>query len=53
MAKRNHLCNFGNGHYEEHSCEIILFDLILYVPVENLSVTLGQSSWVEPVLRRD
>ena len=20
----NHLCNFGRGHYGEHSCEIIL-----------------------------
>ena len=23
-AERNHLCNFGRGHYRKHSCEIIL-----------------------------
>ena len=23
-TKRNHFCHFGRGHYEEHSCEIIL-----------------------------
>ena len=23
-AKQNYLCNFGRGHYGEHSCEIIL-----------------------------
>ena len=23
-AVYNHLCNFGRGHYGEHSCEIIL-----------------------------
>ena len=23
-AERNHLCNFGRGHHEQHSCEIIL-----------------------------
>ena len=23
LAERNHLCNFGRGHYE-HLCEIIL-----------------------------
>ena len=23
-AERNHLCNFGRGHYEERSCEFIL-----------------------------
>ena len=23
-AERNHLCNFGRGHYEEQFCEIIL-----------------------------
>ena len=23
-AKRNHLCNFGRGYYEEQFCEIIL-----------------------------
>ena len=24
LAKLNHLCYFGWGHYEEHFCEIIL-----------------------------
>ena len=24
-AEWNHLCNFGRGHYGEHSCEIILW----------------------------
>ena len=24
LAKLNHLCYFGRGHYEEHFCEIIL-----------------------------
>ena len=24
LAERNHLCNFGRGHYGKHSCEIIL-----------------------------
>ena len=24
LAVYNHLCNFGRGHYGEHSCEIIL-----------------------------
>ena len=23
-AERNHLCNFGRGHYEEQLCEMIL-----------------------------
>ena len=32
----------------------ILFDLILYVPVNNLSVICGdRSSWVKPVLSKD
>ena len=31
-------------------CLVCLFDLILYVPVNNLSITSGGSSWVEPVL---
>ena len=34
-------------------CLICLFDLILYVPFNNFSVILGQSSLVEPVLRKD
>ena len=24
MGEWDHLCNFGRGHYGEHSCEIIL-----------------------------
>ena len=32
-------------------CVISLFDLILYVPVNNFSV--NGSSWVEPVLSKD
>ena len=32
---------------------ICLFDLILDVPVNNLSVMLDGSSWVEPVLSKD
>ena len=30
-----------------------LFDLILYIPVNNFSVMSGQPSWVEPVLSKD
>ena len=30
-----------------------LFDLILYVPVNNFSVMSDRSSWVEPVLSKD
>ena len=30
-----------------------LFDLILYIPVNNYSVMSGRSSWVEPVLSKD
>ena len=31
----------------------LFIDLILYVPVNNFSVMLEGSSWVEPVLSRD
>ena len=45
----NCLGNFSRGPYEENLGETILnlfllFDLILYVPVNNLSVTLGRVS---------
>ena len=23
-AERNHLCNIGQGHYQEHFCEVVL-----------------------------
>ena len=32
---------------------VCLFDLILYILVNNLSVMSGRSSWVEPVLSKD
>ena len=32
---------------------LCLFDLNLYVPVNNFSVMSGLSSWVEPVLSKD
>ena len=32
---------------------LLLFDLILYVPVNNFSVMSNRSSWVEPVLRAE
>ena len=36
-----------------HICLCSLFDLILYVPVNNFSVMWDGSSWVEPVLGKD
>ena len=32
---------------------VCLFDLILYVPVNNFSAMSGGSSWVKPVLSKD
>ena len=45
----------GGGHifFSENLVFICLFDLILFVPVNNFSVTSGWSSWVEPVLSKD
>ena len=46
----------GNMFWERVSCnhwKKFLFDLILYVPVNNLSVMSDGSSWVEPVLSKD
>ena len=37
----------------EYFLFVCLFDLILYVPVNNFSVMSDKSSWVEPVLSKD
>ena len=40
---------------EGKSCQFcfVLFDLILYVPVNNFSIIWDGSSWVEPELSKD
>ena len=48
LSNRSVICF---GHSKELS--LILFDLILYVPVNNFSVLSGQVLWVEPLLSKD
>ena len=41
----------GGGQFgsQGHGWQALLFDLILYVPVNNFSVLSGRSSWIEPL----
>ena len=47
---------YAQSHQGMHRSNLImncLFDLILYIQVNNFSVMLDGSSWVEPILSKD
>ena len=48
-----HIICLSSASYGSHFYPCFLFDLILYIPVNNLSVMSGWSSRIEPVLSKD